>query len=588
MKKKLIVIITLCLMMSLSLSTKAKANSKFNGQTLTIYNVEDYISQGQDGYVDLISNFEQEYGVKVNYYTYDTNETMYNQFTLQKEGTYDLICTSDYMIQKMIIQELVQPIDLNRIPNYQKYAATTLRNKLKEMKVPYQGSTVNLDQFAVGYMWGTLGLIYDPECSDTITEDIKSWDVLYDPKYENLISIKNSMRDAYVIGLMHHYSKDPEYKIALAKYLSPDATIEDKQEFNKLVQNIFDFELTGLPTDEEHNLEKIAYVKEELINLKKNIFGFEVDSGKNDIITGKIKINLAYSGDAVYSIDTAREEADKRLEYFVPEDGSNIWYDAWTMPKGSKNQDLAYEFLNYLSDPQNAADNMDYIGYTPYIVGDQLFTLTSSWYGASDFATNCSYYAENESMVIYNDQLYLCINDLEANQLDDQGNPILPTNEEYFELCEYDKTKTYYEGDMVSYNGKIYNCISTNEEGTSNSITNEEEFEEVEGYDLTFLFGGSFEDENRRAIIYPYLGSLNQLETQYPSEHVIARCAIMNDFGEYNEKVVIMWGQVKAYINMTPVYIFFAVFLVIVISISIVFIVRHHLDKKYKRSLKNN
>ena len=112
MKKILTVIITLCLMMSLSLSTKAKANSKFNGQTLTIYNVEDYISQGQDGYVDLISNFEQEYGVKVNYYTYDTNETMYNQLTLQPEGTYDLVCTSDYMIQRMIREGLVEKINI--------------------------------------------------------------------------------------------------------------------------------------------------------------------------------------------------------------------------------------------------------------------------------------------------------------------------------------------------------------------------------------------------------------------------------------------------------------------------------------------
>ena len=105
MKKVIIFLTSVCLFCSLAVSTKvvkANSNDYFKGQTLTIYNVEDYISQGEEGYVDIIGNFEKEYGVKVNYYTYDTNETMYNQFTLQKEGTYDLICTSDYMIQKMI------------------------------------------------------------------------------------------------------------------------------------------------------------------------------------------------------------------------------------------------------------------------------------------------------------------------------------------------------------------------------------------------------------------------------------------------------------------------------------------------------
>ena len=111
------------------------AKSEFEGQTLTIYNVEDYISQGNDGCVDIIGKFEEEYGVNVNYYTYDTNETMYNQFTLQKEGTYDLICTSDYMIQKLIKEELVIPMDdfNTHIPNYEKYAAKSLREKLRQM-----------------------------------------------------------------------------------------------------------------------------------------------------------------------------------------------------------------------------------------------------------------------------------------------------------------------------------------------------------------------------------------------------------------------------------------------------------------------
>lgn len=554
-------------------SEVAFGKSKFAGQTLTIYNVEDYISQGNDGYVDLIGNFEEEYGVTVNYYTYDTNETMYNQFTLQKEGTYDLICTSDYMIQKLIKEELIIPMDdfATYIPNYERYAAPVLRDKLRQMEVPYQNRTVNLDEFAVGYMWGTLGIIYDPTYTETITEDVKSWDVFWDEDYENVISIKNSIRDAFVTGLMHSYSKNAEFQNAMNNYLN-NPSVENNQIYNEMIQDIFDFKLDGSAESDAENKQKIQTVKKELISLKENIFGFEVDSGKNDIITGKIKLNLAYSGDAVYSISIAMEEQGKTLEYSVPEDGSNIWYDAWTLPKGA-NKELAYEFLNYLSDPQNAADNMDYIGYTPYIVGDELFTLTGSWYGACDYCIDSVYY--EDTLVIYNNVLYNCISEKEA------ALKIYPTDEEYFESCEYEKDSSYIEGDMISYNGYIYNCLSDTNLGP---VEDPESWQQVEGYDLTFLYGDAI-SEGRRAIIYPYLGSENQLQTQYPNERIIARCAIMNDFGAYNEEVVIMWGQVKAYANMLPVYIFLSVVAVISICAVVIFVIRKNISQKYKKSM---
>jgi hypothetical protein len=140
---------------------------------------------------------------------------------------------------------------------------------------------------------------------------------------------------------------------------------------------------------------------------------------------------------------------------------------------------------------------------------------------------------------------------------------------------------------MVSYNGVIYNCIYYDEtnpdSGIVNAINNSEAFEVVEGYDLTFLYEGTL-SENRRAIIYPYLGSENQLQAQYPSEEIIARCAIMNDFGKYNENVVIMWGQVKAYTNMMPVYIFLSTFLLIVISSVSIYIIRTKINNKYKKN----
>ena len=561
----------------LSTSINLKADDDFSGRTLTIYNVEDYISNGEDGCVDIIADFEEKYNCKVNYYTYDTNETMYNQFNLQKEGTYDLVCSSEYMLQKMIKEELVVPFEnlAENIPNYEKYASKTLRNKFKGMEVQYKGETVNLDQFVVGYMWGTVGIIYDPYCSDTIQEDVKSWDVFWDPTYKDLISIKNSLRDAFIPGLFHYYSQEENFQNLMKAY-QENPTEENCKAYNALLQDIFDFKLDGSEASENENYEKIAHVKDELIDMKKNIFGFEVDSGKNDIITGKIKLNLAYSGDAVFSIDTARNEADKYLEFYIPEDGSNNWYDGWVIPKGAKNVDLAYKFLDYLSDPENAANNMDYIGYTPFIVGDALFTLTGKWYGACDYDVNAEYLVEDEAYVIYEDELYAIIKDKPADL------EVYPTNIEYFESLEYDASSTYTSGDMVSFAGKYYNYIY-DEDGNAD-ITNEDYFEEIKGYDLSYLFEGSL-SEGRRAIIYAYDGSQNELETQYPSQEILARCAIMNDFGVYNDQVVIMWSQVKAYTNMTPVYVFLSIVLVLSIGLVVFVVVRKKIINNYKKKL---
>lgn len=579
--KKIMTYLLICFLSIAVLSIRVNAKSIFEGQTLTIFNVEDYISTGEDDYADTIGDFEEKYGVKVNYYTYDTNETMYNQFKLNN-GLYDLICTSDYMIQKLIKEDLVEKMDdySEKIPNYERYASKALRVKLKEMIVnkPVYNlnkeltgtESVSLDEYAVGYMWGTLGILYDPEFTDTFREDVKSWDVFWDPKYKDVISLKNSIRDAFVVGLMHSYSKSENYQKIMNEYLD-NPTLENQKKYNKLVQEIFDFKLDGSEASDKENKEKIQKVKEELISMKQNIFGLEVDSGKNDMVTGKIKMNLAYSGDAVYSMDTALEDLGKTLEYYVPLDGSNIWYDAWTLPKGA-NKELAYEFLNYLSDPATAADNMDYIGYTPYIVGDELFTLTGAWYGATDYLITSSYAKDDEVQVIYENKLYTCIKDKDSDE------EILPTNTEYFECNEWSIEGEYSEGDMISYNGKIYNCIS---DDNNNDITDENSFVLVEPYDLSYLFEGSL-SEGRRAIIYPYYGSENKLETQYPSENTIARCAIMNDFGDYNDEVVIMWGQVKAYVDMTPVYVILICFLVALVSLATVYFVKKKINDSYK------
>lgn len=497
-----------------------KQNNDFANQELNVYICADYIND------ELVEAFQEEYNCVVNIYTYDTNETMYNQFTLQPEGTYDLICTSDYMIQRMIRENLVQKINISEdLPIYNKYCAPSIREKIKGLLADTDNDGVkdtSLDEYSAGYMWGTLGIVYDPYCSDTIREDVKSWDIFWDETYKDLISIKNSMRDTFVVGLMHAY-KGSEIS-GLEDVLTParntflseleSAKNEEEKEaarnkYNKVVQDIFDLVIT------EEDYEPILnIVKKELISLKDNIFGFEVDSGKNDIITGKIKMNLAWSGDAVYSIDQALE-SDKVLEYYVPEDGSNVWYDAWSIPNKA-NKELACAFMEYLSTPNNAAANMDYIGYTSFIACDEVFDLITSWYGISEYSDSTYYYQANEeeeidaSLVIYNDKYYSCIKDAQG---------ILPTNEEYFEEISFEDAGIL-----------------------------------EEPYDLSYFFKENG-DSNRNYIVYPYDGSLNQLQTQYPDVDTIARCAVMNEFADANDAVVVMWGQVKAYTQMLPYYI---------------------------------
>ncbi len=509
-----------------------KEKIDFNNQELNVYICADYIHE------DFEEEFENLYNCDLIIHTYDTNETMYNQFTLQPEGTYDLLCTSEYVNQKMIREGLVQEIDIeNDCPVYSKYVSKVVRKKLASLYADTDNDGIkdtSLDRYCAGYMWGTLGIIYDSECTETIKEDVKSWDIFWNENYKNLISIKNSMRDTFVVGLMHAYKGSEISGLediltpAREKFLSSlnNASTEEekeaiRQEYNNVIQDIFDIVNTT-----DNSKEILNMIKNELISLKRNIFGFEVDSGKNDIITGKIKMNLAWSGDAVYSIEEGRSN-NKNLEYYVPDDGSNVWYDAFTIPNGA-NKELACKFIDFLSEPENAAKNMEYIGYTSFIACDEVFDYAVSRYGASYFNPSTNYYAEyyddeNEEMVdasivIYNDKYYKCIQDYEESDI-----AITPDNTDYFVEI------TFEEADL--------------------SPT---------PIDLSHIFKGNI-DESISPIIYPKNGNENWLLTQYPSEDTLAGCALMNEFDKVNDDVIIMWGQVKADTYMLPYYIFIGI-----------------------------
>lgn len=353
-------------------------------RVLKIYNAQDYIDDGLDDDMNVVgphiledwaNDYYDRTGEKVSYVyeTFETNENMYNILKTGKE-TYDIICTSDYMIQKMIKNDMLIKFDMNEdgtyayIDNYNEYGSPYL----KELFDDY-----GFTEYTIPYMWGTMGFVYDPLYVDE--DDIKSWTVLWDENYHNLSTVKNSVRDTYVVGVMYVYKNVlDELRTTLENNLSTEGLTEAqikkyKSEYNRQVQ-----EIMNLCDDQT-----IALVQDALLDLRQNIYGFEVDNGKTDVVTGKIHINFAWSGDAVYAIQAAKEDADVELNYVVPKEGSNIWFDSWAMTVDA-DKELAQDFINYISSPEAAIRNMNKTGYTSSIAGDEIFSMLLDDYEAEE------------------------------------------------------------------------------------------------------------------------------------------------------------------------------------------------------------
>lgn len=337
-------------------SIKEQVTAKAKTNTLRIYNWEDYIyePESDDDEPSILDQFVQDYfdrtGIRVNieYRTFSTNEDMYNNIKLSG-AQYDLIVPSDYMIQRMKNEDMLEKYDYEdgytSIANYNDYASNYLFNLFEEN---------DWHEYAVGYMWGTMGLVYNSKYVDRA--DMNSWSILWDNKYHKMMTVKDSMREGYLIGLLNVYENE---LLDLKKQLEENAI--SAKEYNTQINDLLN----------DVTPETIKKVGQSLKELKRNIYGTEVDQGKNDIVKGLIQINTAWSGDAVYSIYEAADAGNDVLRYKVPEEGSNIWYDAFVMPKGA-NKELAQDFINFVSNPSIAVINMDYIGYTTFIAGDEV------------------------------------------------------------------------------------------------------------------------------------------------------------------------------------------------------------------------
>jgi spermidine/putrescine transport system substrate-binding protein len=348
-----------------------------DGITLKVYNWGGYIYEKDSSIPDdqdLIEQFSdwyfETYGVKVNveYTTYGTNEEMYTQ-VVELERDFDIFAPSDYMIQRLMKEGWLSPFEKvgNLRPyltNYDAYVSPYLQSIYEELEVA--GVTGTVADYAAGYMWGTVGLVYNP--SEVTASDMTSWQALYNSKYEDKATIKDSVREVLMTAIMDVYQD--EFLAKRAEYLS---NAIDGTTYNLWITT----KINSINDD------VLALVEPSLLALVENAYGLETDNAKNDIVANKIDMFMAWSGDATFAMDTADEEDGVPLEYVIPNEGSNIWFDGFVMHKDIANDDngliedqqvkvIAQRFIDYVSQPEIAIQNMGYIGYTSFIAGDEV------------------------------------------------------------------------------------------------------------------------------------------------------------------------------------------------------------------------
>ena len=302
---------------------------------LKVYNWGDYIDEG------LIDEFEVWYEeqtgepVEIIYQTFDINETMLSKIELGHED-YDVVCPSDYIIERMLANDLLLPLerDFGETPDYTGNMAPFIYDKLAEV----QGNGKNANDYCVGYMWGTVGLIYNPKYIPE--EETKSWDVLKNPAYKGKILMKDAFRDVYTTMLIS---------------LNREAIEAGEKDLKTLT---FDT-----------SAESIERVENYLLSFKESVCGWEADFGKEQMTKELAWINLSWSGDAQWAIDEAAD-IGMELKYAIPESGSSVWFDGWVIPKYAQNTKAARYFINFMCKPENALRNMDMTGYVS-VIGDR-------------------------------------------------------------------------------------------------------------------------------------------------------------------------------------------------------------------------
>ncbi|MBO5291633.1 MAG: ABC transporter substrate-binding protein [Lachnospiraceae bacterium] len=299
MKKRTLLLTLILGVSTLFTGCGASSDSAKNGEVI-VYNWGEYIDP------DTITQFEEETGIKVVYDEFETNEIMYPKIEAGASA-YDVVCPSDYMIQKMIENDLLAEIDFDQVPNAKANIGAQYYEQAKEFDPE--------NKYSVPYCWGTVGILYNKTMVD---EPIDSWSVLWNEKYADNILMQDSVRDAFMVALkLKGYSMNSTDPAELEE--AKNALVEQKP----LVQ---------------------AYV---------------IDQVRDKMIGNEAAIGVIYSGEAIY---TQRENPD--LEYVIPKEGTNVWLDCWVIPKNAPHMENAQKFIDFMCREDIALKNFEYITYS--------------------------------------------------------------------------------------------------------------------------------------------------------------------------------------------------------------------------------
>ena len=342
---------------------------------LKVLNWADYINE------DVKEGFEKWYyeqtgeKVEIVYETFDINETALTKIEVGHED-YDVFCPSEYIIERMLKKDLLLPIQKELIADsiwYFDNISPFVVGKFQQMA---PAADVKVSDYTVGYMWGTTGFIFNPQYVNA--EDLESWGAVLNDKFENRILMKDAFRDVYSVLVLYAFREQIE-----AGEVTRDELVH---------------EITP---------ERVEAVKQVLLKAKKQVCGWEVDFGKEEMTKGKAWLNLSWSGDAQFAIEEA-EEMGVMLDYIVPQEGSNVWFDGWVIPKYAKNVKAATYFIDYMCRADNALANMDEIGYVSCVGGEKAaadildeLNDDEEWPEAVD----ASYFFGNEPIQIEDDEV---------------------------------------------------------------------------------------------------------------------------------------------------------------------------------------
>ncbi len=297
--KKLIAL-GLCTCMTAALLSGCGSANKYPNGKVYVYNWGEYIDP------ETLDMFEKETGIQVIYDEFDTNETMYPKVEAGASN-YDVVCPSDYMIQKMIDNDLLQELNWDNIPN----AKANIGAQYYEQSEAFDPG----NRYAVPYCWGTVGILYNKTMVD---EPVTSWSILWDEKYADSILMQDSVRDLFMVGL---------------KSLGYSMNSTDEKELNE--------------------------AKDLLIQQKPLVQAYVIDQVRDKMIGNEAALGVIYSGEAIF---TQRENPD--LEYVIPKEGTNVWIDGWVIPKNAANVENAEKFIDFMCRGDIALLNFDYITYS--------------------------------------------------------------------------------------------------------------------------------------------------------------------------------------------------------------------------------